>query len=271
MKISKSTAANLFIAVTLLNPVAGFGLLSGIFDAVAGLITGIVCVNLHILADLTHFLLKRDEFSSELALRDGKASGCPKAGFVVSRVDKDKSGRYKVTCNYQADRYDDLHKYLGGKIHRLRLVNTGVVDIVLGGVGYLNVDNWFHWSTSFLVKPERIHGKCCIPRNFQIHYDFFNDGSDLCNVIGSELGYNIVYGIQGLSTDPELSQVDDPNHVLDNILGEVTKRGDDEQPFGDFSNLSNAEKRDVAYIRNLIQETRYNRPVFPQYCWECGC
>lgn len=273
MRFTKlSVSAQVVLFFTILNPVAAFGLLGGIFDAITGLVTGIICTKLHILADLTHFFhyihKREDDYSLE---ERNSGFRVPKAGFVITRVDKDRSGYYKVTCNYKADRCDELHRGIGHKVRYLRILGTGYRDIILGGRGYLGIKHFFNWGAQFLVRPVRIRGKCCLPHGLRIAYDFYNDGSELSNLISTELGWSIYYSMQSPENDGAgLQAIEQPDDLIGGILGQISKR-DSEQPFGDFSEYTDAEKRDINSLRELLRSTCYNRPQFIQYCWECGC
>ena len=212
-------------------------------------------------------LYKRDDIPEDLA--GGVAQvGVPKAGLVVSNVDKASGDDdlYRVVVNYQADSADDLQASIGSKIDSCVISNTGARDVTLiKGVNW-NVDNWCKWSTSFLCKPDRPKPDlCCIPSNFQIKIGFKWDTSDICTQIRTKFGEAIVYGIDA-ATSAGLEAVDDPTQILDQQVAQNKKRED-----GTFGEFTAEEKRDLRFIKDLLLKCTVPKFNFPQYCWPCEC
>lgn len=210
---------------------------------------------------------RSDIESAEADLEKRTFALVPAAACAVSEVHKLKEGLFEVIINFEVAKWDFISKLLGGIVKKLHFTGTGCDDgkFVLIDKSFKIIKLWTQWSTSIVVKPQKVNGKCCLPKDLKLNVEFG----------GSGVLFSAFTAIFQKSFSWSFSEVKGDFHDFDCFkdffLVLTTREQQEIQAAGELAVHQQKRFLDFKDSLSIFKQISVSGTTFKNFCWDCDC
>lgn len=196
----------------------------------------------------------------------------PKAVCAVSEVIKLKEELFEVVLNFEVAKWNFLFSCLGNIVKKLHFTGTGCNDGIFTLIdGKINkIKKWTQWSTSIVVKPQKVNGLCCLPKDLKLNIEFGGSGS-IFGIFSSIFQKSFCWSfapVTGAFVDFDiysdffltLSAREQEELLANEKRGVEALRPHQQKRFLDFTSAF-----------SIFKQVSVSGTTFKNFCWQCDC
>ncbi|SGZ49827.1 CIC11C00000000748 [Sungouiella intermedia] len=200
----------------------------------------------------------------------------PAAACAVSEVIKLKEDLFECVINFELSKWNFIFNLLGNIVSKFYFSGCGVGDgiftLISGKI--IKVKKWSQWSTSIVVKPQRINGKCCLPKDLKLNIEFGGSGtffSAFTNIFKKSFSWSFA-PVNGNFVDFD---------CYNDFFGSLSARDQEEVAAleaatgkrGAEALSPKFQKRFLSFTSSLsvFKSISVSGTTFKNFCWDCDC